>query len=345
MKKVLLLWLLANTGLAADSLFFWEAQGVVGYSKMEDNAIYRSGHEEDAMQKSSLGFDYLKKISGEGREIGTFALQSRLVYDEIDDKAQLQFYNAYLKGKTGAGDVWLGHNRIAFGLSSYMDTHGELLQNLSMYGVSFDRDWGGGYSKDFASSDLKFAVSNGSGMATKNYGNYLATGRFSYGVLNYDNYNIGISVLGGRILDTKGYEIADKELDRVSLVGLDFAYNFDNLEQKLEVDWGKKNKRKFFAGFYRFGIGFLEENRLKLELQGVYTKETKIIYQEQQVDEMGMMPMITESEEDLLVEDYFFGTGLSYKINSSLTIRLMYEKEYKEMKENKVILQLYYYGI
>jgi hypothetical protein len=302
---------------AKSSLLYLEAQGVVGYSSMERKTIYYSGHRDDYMQKSGLGFDYLKKFSTEIGDVGSGALQMRLVWNEEKDRLQLQTYNAYLKGKTRFGDFWLGHNRIAFGLASYLDTHAELLQPLSMQVFGFDRDWGGGFSRDFQNGDFMLAVTSGSGMNLKTEGNYILSSRASFGVLARDNYNFGLSLMGGKTLESMGYSAMDDNLQKILLASVDFSLNYNNFEHKIEVDFGEKNKTTAKAAFYRIGINFLEENRLKLEGQYAYVK----------IGEM---------------DNVLLGIGTTYKINSTIAMRLMFQKE-REMDDKSVIAQIYYY--
>ena len=307
-------WSSAN---AATGLLYFEAQGIAGYSSMDEKIIYHSGHEYDAMQKNNIGFDYIKKFSGEYGDIGTGALQIRLAWDDAKNKPQLQVYNAYLKGKTPLADIWAGHNRISFGLASYWDTHAHLLQPLSMYGFSFDRDWGGGISRDFANADLSAAVTTGSGMGLKMKGNWLATSRASYGVLSQDNYNFGISFMGGKMLDAMGYHIMHDEPKDAILGSVDISLNHGRVEHKAEFNFGQKNDMAATAVFYRIGFNFLEENRLKLEGQYIWIKQEG-------------------------ATDVELGFGAAYRITSALAARAMYQWE-REMNGNRVIFQLYFY--
>jgi hypothetical protein len=320
MKPLLLLIcfaLIAVAACAADSLFFLEAQAVAGYSSQEDKIIYRSARGRDVMQKNSVGFDYIKKISSEAKDTAAVALQMRLAYDNEENKLQLQVYNAYLKAKTALADIWAGHNRAAFGLASYWDTHGDLLQPLPMYGFGYDRDWGAGFNKYLQNGDLQFALTSGTGMGFETEGNWLVTSRISNGVLNYDNYNIAASFMGGRILDAMGYKIMDYNPKNIILAGLDGAYNHGNMEHKAEINIGGKNEKTAFAAFYRLSINFMEENALKLEGQGVYTK--------------------LESE-----DNFALAGGLTYRLNSYLSARTMYEW-LREPAAYRIITQLYYY--
>jgi hypothetical protein len=133
--------LLSSFALAKSYLFYLEAQGVAGYSSALKKGILYSLSQEDAMQKPSLGFDYIQRISGETRDYGALALQVRLAYNnEGSKKIELQVYNAYLRYKAGFSDLWIGHNRPAMGLSSTLDSHGLLLPTLAMTGFGFDRE-------------------------------------------------------------------------------------------------------------------------------------------------------------------------------------------------------------
>ncbi|GMO57340.1 MAG: hypothetical protein Ta2D_03100 [Rickettsiales bacterium] len=307
MKFLIIFLLLFSVVNAKDSLLYLEAQGIVGNSS-QDGTIYRSGMPSDDMQLNSVGFDYIKKLSTKTGDIGTFALQTRVAYNKEEEEAKLQVYNAFLKIKTGYFDIWGGHDKTAFGLSSYLDNHGDLLQPLSMYGVGFDRDWGGGVAKDFDWGDAKIAYTTGSRMDVKDE-NRTFTARTSLGVLNYDNYNIGISILDD---------------DYNTTGGVDFAYNYNNLEQKGEIAFNKDD----IVYFYRLGVNFLDENALKLEGQVVYKKQN----------------------------NYTLGAGITYRFNGDLTFRGMYEYSIEEvamkmhhittikkMVDKKVVGQFYYY--
>jgi hypothetical protein len=63
---------------AQSSLFYLEAQGIAGYSSSRDKWIFYSLHPEEAMQKPSLGFDYLQHFSRETGDFAVLAVQARL---------------------------------------------------------------------------------------------------------------------------------------------------------------------------------------------------------------------------------------------------------------------------
>jgi hypothetical protein len=299
-------------------LLYFEAQAVAGYSTAAKEIVYRSAGRDDMMQKTSEGIDYVQKFSSEGGDWGTLALESRLAWDP-GSRAQLQpqLYNGYFKARTPLGYFWAGHNRIAMGLESYFDTHAALLQTLQMYGAGFDRDWGAGYSRDFDWGDAAFSLTAGSGMPLFLNGNYLAAARICEGALARDNYNTSLYAAAGRIPDITGYHINDRQPREYSVFGSDFAVLWDRYELRGDLRVGQRGGESIYAVLGRFGVNLLEENRLKLEVQGVGTR--------------------TEAG-----GDYFLGTGLAYSLTADLAFRSMLEYE-KLGADKRLITQLYYY--
>lgn len=261
-------------GAAAQShLLYFELQGVAGYSTGKDRLIFHSLSADEVMQKSSLGFDYLLKLSGRSRDIGTLAVQARLAYDpDGEPEAEFQLYNAYFRYKAGFADIWAGHSRPALGLSSALDSHGLLLPTLAMLGYGFDRDWGVGLARDFAWGDTALSLTTGSGMALRFNGNYLASARVSKGVLARDNYSAGLSAAYGDVLDIMGYRLMSDDLVPLRGVSLDLTCLRDNLENRAEVFAGSRSGRSVLALFWRFGLNLLEEGRLRIEAQPVLMK-------------------------------------------------------------------------
>ena len=318
----LILLVSASPAFAKSYLLFLEAQGVGGYSEENDEAIYYSMNPVDVMQKPSVGFDYLQRFSSETGDWGSFALQMRLAYNEAyratgEEEFQVQIYNAFFKYKAGFADVWVGHNRIAFGLASYLDSHAFLLQPLAMYGYGYDRDWGVGVTRDFEWGNLSLSYSTGSGMPLEFDGNYLISGRASYGVLSRDNYNIGVSSTYGKPIDTIGYEKIMPDPMRTFLYGADFTYFWNNIENRFEAVAGEKMEEDTYAFLWRIGVNFLEEDRLKLEFQPVYRN----------------------FEGDW---NYELNGGITYKLTSDIALRGVYTYD-AEMNDNRVVLQIYWY--
>ena len=327
MFKTLLIFLcllgLANVAKAADHLLYFEAQGIMGYSSELNKAIFYSMNPDAEMQKPSVGFDYIKRFSGEMGDVATLAIQGRLaltVDAENGNRVKLepQIYNAYLRVKTPGPYVWIGHNRPAFGLSSYFDSHGLLLRTLAIQGFGYDRDWGVGLYKDFSWGDIFTSVTTGSGMPVLfKGGNYMATARTSYGVLNQDNMNLGFSLGYGKTLDTMGYDLRDSEPRQMALAGVDFTFLRNNFEHRFDFLGGKWLGEKTYAVFYRFGVNLDQEGRFKIEAQPTWWKF---------------------GEET----NYQLSLCFSVLATSNLTIRLGYTYDH-DANDNRIVLQLYYY--
>ena len=314
---------LAGGVQADDHLLYFEAQGIAGYSSDLNKGIFYSQNPDAEMQHPSLGFDFIKRFSGESGDVATFALQARLAVmvdptkGETEVKLQPQVYNAYLKVKTPGPYVWVGHYRPAFGLSSYLDSHALLLRTLAIQGFGYDRDWGVGMYKDFSWGDIAATATTGSGMPIYFRGNYLAAARVSYGVLSRDNYNLGFSLGYGNTMATMGYTLFAHNPFLMRLVGTDVTFFRNNLEHRFEFQAGKWLNEQTYAGLYRFGINLDPENRLKLEAQPMLWK--------------------TGSETNYQLSGCF-----SFLATSDLTLRLGYTYDHKT-NDNMVTLQLYYY--
>jgi hypothetical protein len=304
---------------AADHLLYFEAQGIAGYSSEVKKPIYYSMNPDAEMQKPSLGFDYIQRFSGESGDLATLAVQGRLALTEDGSSYKLepQLYNAYVKMKTPAAYMWVGHNRPAFGLSSYFDSHGLILRTLAIQGFGYDRDWGGGLYKDFSWGDISASVTTGSGMPVYMKGNYMTAARVSYGVQSQDNFNLGFSLGYGSTLDTMGYRLRDPEPLQMRLAGVDLTILRNNLEHRFDLYAGTWLDKDTYAMSYRFGVNLDQEGRLKIEAQPTYWKF---------------------GEEN----DYQLALCFSSQVTSNLTVRLGYTYDHNT-DDNRVILQFYYY--
>ncbi|HAN04000.1 MAG TPA: hypothetical protein DCW72_03320 [Elusimicrobia bacterium] len=302
----------------AESLLFLEAQGVAGYSSMDRAVVWHSMSASEPMQKSSVGFDLLKKFSGDTGDTGTLAVQGRLARDpDAPNRLEPQLYNAYYRARTPAAYIWAGHSRAAAGLESYFDTHGALLQALPMYGYGFDRDWGFGASRDFDWGDAALSLTSGTGMRARAAGNYLLSGRLARGVLNRDNYAAGFYFSSGKIPEMAGYKVLDGEERTYTAAGADGALLWNRWELRGDLRAGEKAGMRYVAGLGRLGLNLLEENRLKLEAQAVYS---------------GMERM----------EGWALASGFSLAVTPALTWRALFEYE-DAMHERRLVTQLYYY--
>ncbi len=290
-----------------------------GYSSLLGKAIYYSMNADAEMQKPSVGFDYLRRFSGESGDWGSLALQERLavvVDDKGDRRLEPQAYNAWIKAKTRWTDVWVGHNRPAFGLGSYFDSHALLLRTLAIQGFGYDRDWGAGSSRDFSWGNLQLSATTGSGMPVYFKGNYMLAGRASYGVLAQENFTVGFSAAFGRTLDTMGYRLRDPEPRRMRLLGADFAFLRDNLEHRFDLLGGEWLDRGVIAAMYRLGIALDPEGRLKLEVQPTWWFSGW--------------------------KNWLVAACASSVVTPDLTFRAMYEYS-RDEGDHRAIAQLYYY--
>jgi hypothetical protein len=321
-KKLPALVLLAFLGAAEagawSHLFFLEIQGVAGYSSARRRTIFYSLSREDVMQKPGLGFDYILRLSGKSRDIGTLAFQARMAYDaEEVGNVQFQLYNASFRYKAGFGDIWAGHSRPALGLSSSLDSHALLLPTLAMTGYGFDRDWGLGMSRDFAWGTTAASLTAGSGMPLRLKGNYLAAARVSIGVLGRDNYSAGLSMAGGKILDIMGYQLMSDDPIDFRCVSSDLTYLWNNLEGRAEVLAGKKDGKNVLALFGRLGMNLFEEGRLKIEAQ----------------------PVVMKAGRDWRT---LLSCGVSLQATADLAFRAMVQHE-SAGKDTRIVFQVYYY--
>ena len=304
---------------ASGSLLYLETQMVAGYSSARNKFVYYSMSQEQAMQKPSIGVDYIQKLSTEYGDWGELAFQGRAAYDETyDSHIETQIYNAYFKLKLGFSDLWVGHNKPAFGLNSILDSHGYLLQTLTAEGFGFERDWGAGLYAVYDKGDLSVTLTSGSGFLLYNSGNYLASARLSYGVLNKDNYTLGLSASQGQIFDMMDYSRIRDYLIAASMGGVDFSWNARAFEFKFESDFGTMDDNQVNGTLVRLGYNLLEENRLKVEVQPTLSRT---------IDEG---------------QDYRIYSGVSYTLNQYLALRAMHVYDHFN-GDHSVVGQVYYY--
>jgi len=312
------LLLSARAARSQSSLLYLEAQAVGGWSSEADGAVFYSMTQEDAMQKPGAGFDWLRRLSGERGDFGTLALQMRLAWNrEPESSLELQVYNAFFKYKARFADLWIGHDRPAFGLAAYLDGHALLLQPLSMHGYGFDRDWGAGIYRDFEWGNAAASLTTGSGMPLELEGNRLAAARVSRGVLTRDNYNIGVSGAWGEVLESMGYEIMMPDPVDFRMASLDWTHLWTRYESRLELMAGERAGGESYAVLWRIGANLLEESRLKLELQ----------------------PLIQWRDGE---SHAIYAAAVSYQLTADLAIRSMYRRG-EAMGDDFVVAQAYYY--
>lgn len=312
--------LAAPTLRASGYLFYFELQGVAGYSSAAKKTVFSSMSDMEAMQKPSLGFDYVQRFSGATGDIAVLAIQGRLALNAAEDserRVEPQLYNAYLKIKAGFADIWVGHNRPKFGLAAFYDTHGHLLQPLSMRGYGFDRDWGLGVERDFAWGNAGASITTGSGMPLALHGNYFASTRVSLGVLERDNTSVGFSAGHGRLLDVMGMNVMSTMTTAFTMAGVDFSLLSNAWDHRAEFYAGSRGGRGEIAALWRIGRGFLEENRLRLEIQ----------------------PAVIRAAGETHTQ---LGAGVAFLPHPDWTLRVLIARD-GETRDTRVIFQAYYY--
>lgn len=314
----IVLFAVLAAGLSAQgTLLFLELQAVGAYATAPDRFELFSLMPADAMQKPGLGFDLVTRFSGATRDLGVLAVQARLVYNQDSRRLQPQLYNGYLRVKPRFANVWIGHNRPAMGLASVLDNHALLLPDPSMFGFGYDRDWGVGLDRDFAWGGLAASLTAGSGLPLYLRGNYLASARLFKGVLARDGYSVGLSVSGGRILETMAYDLVDDEPAPWTAAGLDLSFVRRNHESRAEVLIGRRGGAGTFLAFWRPGWSFLDEGRLKLELQPAVMRRAG-------------------------AWTYSLGAGLTYLFDADLAGRFMILRD-SAAPGVRFAVQLYYY--
>jgi hypothetical protein len=147
----------------------------------------------------------------------------------------------------------------------------------------------------------------------------MAAARASYGVLNRDNMNLGFSLGYGRTLETMGYELIDGDAREMLLAGADLTILRNNFEHRFDLLAGRWLDNETYALLYRFGVNLFQEGQLKIEAQ----------------------PAFWEFGGD---DDYQLSLCLSSQVTSNLTVRLGYTYD-NASDDNRVLLQLYYYGL
>jgi hypothetical protein len=303
---------------AQNTLLFLELQAVGAYSTDASGIELFSLMPDDAMQKPSFGFDLVKRFAGKTRDIGVLAVQARLAYDQAGEhKLEPQLYNAYFRLRTDFAGVWIGHNRPALGLSSVLDSHALLLPAPAMLGYGFDRDWGVGLERDFGWGSAAASLTAGSGMPLHFKGNFLAAARVSKGALSRDNYSVGLSLARGDVLETMGYTLVGPEPMAWTVAAIDATYFWRNLENRAEIQFGRRDGAGEFLFFWRTGLSLLDEGRLKIEAQPVLFRRAG-----------GW--------------EYSLGSGLTYLVNADLAARgaVLYDHARSDVR---FVVQLYFY--
>jgi hypothetical protein len=314
---------------AETSFFYKEINLVGGYSNLDK---WVDAWDE---QTSSVGFEYFSKFANDYGDFLTANLQVRFAYDSKENSQNawgVQVHNAWLRFKLDSiNKIKIGHLDVPFALNQVVDAHSTLLQTLAPDDIGFVKDWGGALESSFSKFDTSIALQLGSGMSIyRRDGSFLLSGRI--GTPQGSNAQAGISFMYGKVLDTIGMKTIPRN-DLVSntatlkkRIGLDGQYLFGPLLTKAEIDFGT-NARTDVRGY------FLEMDYTVPKLQNL---ELEIQYKNWQ-----------NNMHDSSMDDSAVTLGLSYKLNSKVTIRSSFAAGLNRMGQDEdrvFLLQFYFYG-
>jgi hypothetical protein len=255
------------------SIFSAEVSAIGGYSDPDGWTMDGAGS-----QTNSIGFEYLRKFSGDRGDFLTFDLQTRLSYDPSrpdDEPWAVEIHNAWVEHKLGLGsNVRAGHFEPAYGLERALDTHGTLLQTLIGEDVGFKHDWGVGYRGILGALDLEASAQLGSGMGIERKdGSFLATSRVSNppGA----GFQYGVSALYGRVLESMGMRTIPKpmfapEAVTKARVGVDARWDAGPVLLAGELTAGRDGDERVLGALLQVGWPVPALNALTLETQGRY---------------------------------------------------------------------------
>lgn len=304
---------------AQSNILFFEAQGVLSYTDPPSSWQAYSHHPHDAMQKPSLGIDYLGRIRAKSTDLGYMSLQIRLAYDESEpNKVQPQVYNAFINWKTPVSDLWIGHNKTAIGLNSYLDNHALLLADNTMSGLNFDRDWGAGLKHDGGWWNMDLSAGTGSGMPLYLGENYLLAARMGWGDYSRNNATIGLSAATGNVLKSMGYTMMhNNKKHPLHLGGFDLGLRYLNFDIKADLLHGSYDGDPAYAYLARSAYYLLPEDRANIELQ-------------LQANDLKGTKSTT------------YSAGLTYRITPDITLRSTYNLK-EPTDTHTIALQAYFY--
>lgn len=273
----LLLFLAAAHPVAAiaqgSSILSFEVSALAGYSDPDGWTMDGAGS-----QTNAVGFEYLRKLSGDRGDFLTFDLQMRLSYDPMRPEGEpwaVEIHNAWVEHKLGLGsNVRAGHFEPAFGLERALDTHGTLLQTLIGEDLGFKHDWGMGYRGILGALDLEAAAQLGSGMGIDHRdGSFLVTSRVSNPPGG--GFQYGVSALYGRVLASAGMrtiprpEFAPEAVTK-QRVGADAQWDTGAILLAGELTAGRDDDESALGALLQIGWPLPALDALTLETQARY---------------------------------------------------------------------------
>ncbi len=314
---------------ANQALFYKEVNLVGGYSR-EAHWVGKS-----EMLENSLGFEDYRTFSSDYGDFLATDLQVRLAYDSMEaseDAWALEVHNAFLEYKPGLGrKIRIGHFDPAFGLEPVVDTHSTLLQTPTDQSVGVKKDWGVAFKGTGSSFDIEGALQLGSGMSVyRRDGSYLATVRL--GSIVEGNFQCGLSVLRGRVLETEGMStfprnelLSDKAVSE-KRVGLDGRYLWGPLQVMTEISYGENDGTPVMGNFWQFDFTIPRHQQWTVQLQ--YRSWMNDMSQRQDNDDL-------------------IGAGVTWKASSTVTMRTALLHDLNRMgggEDDTLLFQVYFYG-
>ena len=320
----------AGESQAKTEIFSKEVNLIGGYSD-RDKAVGKKGK----LLKNSVGFEYYRKFADDYGDYLTMDIQARLSYDSLEDSQDawaLEIHNAWLDYQLGLGKyLRLGHFDPAFGLEPLLDTHGTLMQTLAIKNIGYKKDWGLGYRGLLGNYDFQAAAQLGSGMGIRHKdNNFLLTTRI--GSSQRKDFQYGVSALYGQVLeslDTRTFPVADLKSDNAVVkkrIGFDAQMTHGAHQWNNELVYGQDNDSELVGYWSEWDYTLPRNQNLSVQLQG----------------EVWVNDVAVSNSEDITIS-----TGLSYAVNSNLTVRLGYFHDVEKFngEEDKLaLLQFYWFG-
>jgi len=313
-----LLMLCGGSLFALSETLELEAQAVGNYNTKAQEFNQYSYNPYDAMQKPSVGADYLLRAGSKVRDYGYLDVQARVAYDDTEESnLQFQLYNAFVNAKLKEMDIWAGHHKTPLGLSSYLDNHALIMMDNTMSALNYDRDWGVGVVLNRQLPSVSAAVTTGSGMPWYLRDNFLVSGRVGWWDYDKDNVTLGASAASGKVLRSMGYHIMhNKKTHDMAVIGVDASKRVLSFYGHGDLLYGEYAGEAAYSGLIRLGYNFLPEERANAEFQ-VYASKL---------------------EGD---NSKYFSLGGGYKITPQLTLRGALNISGTD-NYHTLVLQLYY---
>ncbi len=243
--------------------------------------------------RNSAGFILFGTFSGPEGQIGDMNLQFRAAYynDQFDHGEKMkrewtdsltafapELHNAYIRLRILPPmlNIRVGHFYFPYGLQTWIDTHGTLLQGPAMEFIGMERDWGVAVEGQNDKLEYEVGLTRGSGMNLfERKNNYAVAGKLSTPRIGeHLNDWLAVSFLTGRIFDEEGVgRVRSWDMDEKSnqfgnnlvdrwRVGLDLQQIIGPARLRFEAGWGKDEKKEnVLAEFFEVKYALGKNNR------------------------------------------------------------------------------------